>query len=234
MKKGVFVGALVTLLCVPSYAYAKSGAIEFTGNRSVNVGDEFKVNMIIDNIVDAEEGIVGFGGYISFDNNVLEIVDAKGVNEYFDMFRNSNNNKIAGINMTLENGINSRTTVYEITFRGINEGNTTVTMTSAELVDRKAEDLDVNVNGLNVTVNTVKPVVEEVKTEEIVEVKPVKTVNKVEKTQTQEEVIQETIENKEELVKEKPVKKAVKTTKKEKNLLKIVSRFFKKIFKKVA
>ena len=231
MKKGIFVGALVTLLCIPSYAYAKGTAtIEFTGNKSVNVGDEFKVNMVIDNVTDAEGGIVGYAGYIKFDDSVLEIVDAKTANNYFDVYKNDSINKIVGIDMTLNHGITSRTAVYEITFRGINEGNTTVTMTGADLSDRDANEVDANVNGLNVTINAVKPVVEEVK--------PVYTVVKEENIQTQETVVEETVEIKEETVEQKEVKttkKVVKKTKKqEKNLLKIVSKFFKKIFKKVA
>ena len=231
MKKGIFVGALVTLLCIPSYAYAKGTAtIEFTGNKAVNVGDEFKVNMVIDNVTDAEGGIVGYAGYIKFDDSVLEIVDAKTANNYFDVYKNDSINKIVGIDMTLNHGITSRTAVYEITFRGINEGNTTVTMTGADLSDRDANEVDANVNGLNVTINAVKPVVEEVK--------PVYTVVKEEKTQTQETVVEETTEIKEETVEQKEVKttkKVVKKTKKqEKNLLKLVSKFFKKIFKKVA
>ena len=231
MKKGIFVGALVTLLCIPSYAYAKGTAtVEFTGNKSVNVGDEFKVNMVIDNVTDAEGGIVGYAGYIKFDDSVLEIVDAKTANNYFDVYKNDNINKIVGIDMTLNHGITSRTAVYEITFRGIGEGNTTVTMTGADLSDRDANEVDANVNGLNVTINAVKPVVEEVK--------PIYTVQKEEKTQTQETVVEETTEIKEETVEQKEVKTtkkvAKKTKKQEKNLLKIVSKFFKKIFKKVA
>ena len=231
MKKGIFVGALVTLLCIPSYAYAKGTAtIEFTGNKSVNVGDEFKVNMVIDNVTDAEGGIVGYAGYIKFDDSVLEIVDAKTANNYFDVYKNDSINKIVGIDMTLNNGITSRTAVYEITFRGINEGNTTVTMTGADLSDRDSNEVDANVNGLNVTINAVKPVVEEVK--------PVYTVVKEENIQTQETVVEETTEIKEETVEQKEVKTtkkvAKKTKKQEKNLLKLVSNFFKKIFKKVA
>lgn len=231
MKKGIFVGALVTLLCIPSYAYAKGTAtVEFTGNRSANVGDEFKVNMVIDNVTDAEGGIVGYAGYIKFDDSVLEIVDAKTANNYFDVYKNDSINKIVGIDMTLNHGITSRTAVYEITFRGINEGNTTVTLTGADLSDRDANEVDANVNGLNVTINAVKPVVEEVK--------PVYTAVKEEKVQTQETVVEDTADIKEDAVEQKEEKTTEKVAKKskkeEKNLLKIVSDFIKKIFKKVA
>ena len=227
MKKSIFTGALITLLCVPSYAYAKGSAnVRFEGNTNVNVNDEFKVNMVIDNVNEAEGGIVGFGGYITYDNSVLELVNAKKANDYFDIFRNNSNNKIAGIDMTLEHGISSRTNVYEITFRGLNEGNTTIYLRSADLSDRDANTIDATVEGLNVSVNTVK-------NEENQVIKPSYTVNRVENNETHESVIEDTVDNKEEIKVVKTTKKAEKTNKKaEKNLLKIVSNFFKKIFKK--
>lgn len=232
MKKGIFIGALVTLLCVPSYAYAKGSAnVKFEGNTNVNVNDEFKVNMVIDNVSEAEGGIVGYAGYIKYDNSILEIVDAKSANNYFDVYKNDSINKIVGIDMTLNHGITSKTKVYEITFKGIKEGNTTIYLKDADLSDRDANIIDATVEGLSVNVNTIKPASEEVK----IEVKPSYIVNKVEKVETQEVVVKETIENKEEIKEVKTTKKVVKNTKKqEKSLLKLVSRFLKKIFKKVA
>ena len=232
MKKGMFIGALVTLLCVPSYAYAKGSAnVKFEGNTNVNVNDEFKVNMVINNVSEAEGGIVGYAGYIKFDDSVLEIVDAKTANNYFDVYKNDSINKIVGIDMTLNHGITSKTNIYEITFKGIKEGNTTIYLKDADLSDRDANIIDATVEGLSVNVNAIKPANEEVKTE----VKPSYTVNKVEKVETQEVVVKETIENKEKIKEVKTTKKVIKSTKKqEKNLLKLVSRFLKKIFKKVA
>ena len=232
MKKGIFIGALVTLLCVPSYAYAKGSAnVRFEGNANINVNDEFKVNMVNDNVSEAEGGIVGYAGYIKYDNSILEIVDAKSANNYFDVYKNDSINKIVGIDMTLNHGITSKTNVYEITFKGIKEGNTTIYLKDADLSDRDANIIDATVEGLSVNVNAIKPANEEVKTE----VKPSYTVNKVEKVETQEVVVKETIENKEEIKEVKTTKKVVKSDKKqEKNLLKLVSRFLKKIFKKVA
>jgi hypothetical protein len=227
MKKGIFIGALVTLLCVPSYAYAKGSAnVRFEGNTNVNVNDEFKVNMVIDNVSEAEGGIVGYAGYIKYDNSILEIVDAKSANNYFDIYKNDSINKIVGIDMTLNHGITSKTNVYEITFRGIKEGNTTIYLKDADLSDKEANIIDATVNGLNVNVNAIK-------IEENKEVKPSYTVNKAEKVETHESVIEEHIENKEEIKEIKTTKKEAKSTKKqEKNLLKLVSKFFKRIFKK--
>ena len=228
MKKGIFTGALITLLCIPSYAYAKGSAnVRFEGNTNINVNDEFKVNMVIDNVSDAEGGVVAFSGYISYNKDLLEIVDAKSVNEYFDVVRNKNINKIVGLDYSLNNGINDKGTVYEITFRGLNEGNTTITLRDTELCDKKAEFLDVNTNGLNVNIN---------RKEEVKEEKPViKTIYKEEKVETQESVIQEDIENKEDIVvKEtgKKTKKTVKNTVKSNKFINFFKNLFNKIFKK--
>lgn len=225
MKKGIFTGALITLLCIPSYAYAKGSAnIRFEGNTNINVNDEFKVNMVIDNVSDAEGGVVAFSGYISYNKDLLEIVDAKSANECFNVVRNKNIDKIVGLDYSLNNGINDKGTVYEITFRGLNEGNTTITLRDAELCDKKAEFLDVNTNGLNVNIN---------RKEEVKEEKPViKTIYKEEKVETQESVIQEDIENKEDIVVKETVKKTKKTVKNTVKSNKFIN-FFKNLFNKM-
>lgn len=232
MKKSIFTGALITLLCIPSYAYAKGSAnVRFEGNRNITVGDEFKVNMVIDNISEAEGGVVAFSGYVSYDKDLLEIVDAKSANEYFDVVRNKNIDKIVGLDYSLTNGINNKGTVYEITFRGLNEGNTTITLRDAELCDKKAEFLDVNTNGLNVTINKIEEEIvnnPDLKAEE----KVVNTVKKEEKVETPEEVIEEDIENKEEIVVKETVKKTKKTVKNTAKGNKFTN-FFKNLFNKI-
>lgn len=235
MKKGIFLGALVTLLWVPSYAYAKGTAtIKFEGNRNVNVGDEIKVNMVIDNVSEAKGGVVAFSGYISYDKDLLEIVDTKSANEFFDVIRNKKIDKIVGLDYSLNNGVSNRSNVYEITFKGIKEGNTTITLRDAELCDKKAEFLDVNTNGLNVTINKIEEEIvnnSDLKTEE----KVVNTVKKEEKVETPEEVIEEDIENKEEIVVKETVKKtkkAVKNTAKGNKFTNFFKNLFNKIFKK--
>ena len=229
MKKGIFVGALVTLLWVPSYAYAKgTGSIRFEGNKNIKVGDEFKVNMVIDNVSEAEGGVVAFSGYISYDKDLLEIVDAKSANEYFDVVRNKNIDKIVGLDYSLSNGINDRSNVYEITFRSLKEGNTTITLRSGELVDRKAEELDVNTTGLNVAITTP----EEPKIEEKVVEKVVKTTKKEEIVDTPEEVIEKYTDIEEETVVKEEIKKTNKTVKNTAKGNKFTN-FFKNLFKKI-
>lgn len=230
MKKGIFVGALVTLLCIPSYAYAKgSGTVLFEGQRNVNVNDEFTVNMVLDNISDTDGGIEAIGGYITFDKNILEIKGYEKINnEGFETMVNESNNKFAIVDFTLKNGILSRTTVYRINFKAINEGSSLITLTDGELVDRK-ENVDLTVNGLNVTSNAIKETA-------VNEVKPVEKVTeaikKEEKVQTQEEVVTKTIDNKKETVIKETVKKEPKkedTSKK--SIFKAIIDFIKNIFK---
>ena len=145
MKKALFTGAVVALLCVPSVAYAKGTAgIKFEGTNNVNVGDEFTVNMVIDNVNDTnEEGIVGFGGYITYDKDVLELVETSQGDTY-EVFINRDNNKIIGIDYTMANGIKSRTNAYRLTFRSIGEGNTNITLTFEKNKNYKKEDKNIN------------------------------------------------------------------------------------------
>ena len=219
MRKALFTGALITLLCVPSVAFAKGTAgIKFEGNNNVNVGDEFTVNMVIDNVSDTEEsGIVGLGGYITYDKDVLELVDIYQGDAY-EVQINRNNNKFIGIDYTMANGIKSRTNVFGLTFRSKAAGNTNITLTEGELEDQFSS-VEFNVQGLNVTSNEVvenTPVVEEnlIVNEEKITEKAVEIVENNTNYETQEVVDTTTIENKEETPVVKTTKKAKKATKK--------------------
>ena len=214
MKKALFTGAVITLLCIPSVAYAKGTAgVKFEGQNNVNVGDEFTVNMVIDNVNDTEYGIVGLGGYITYDNNVLELVNTEQGNSY-EILINRNNNKIIGIDYTMENGIKERTNIFKLTFKAKAEGNTNITLTDGELEDRY-DSIDFNVEDLNISSNEVieeKPIVEE--KIEVIEEKPVEIVQNNTVSDTQEIVDTDSAEIKEEIAVKKPVKKAKKVVKK--------------------
>ena len=150
MKKALFTGAVVTLLCVPSVAFAKGTAgVKFEGQSNVNVGDEFTVNMVIDNVNDTEYGVVGLGGYITYDNNVLELINTEQGDSY-EILINRNNNKIIGIDYTMANGIKERTNVYNLTFKAKAAGDSNITLTDGELEDRY-DSIEFTVDGLNVT-----------------------------------------------------------------------------------
>ena len=238
MKKALFTGAVITLLCVPSVAFAKGTAgIKFEGNTNVNVGDEFTVNMVIDNVNDTnEEGIVGLGGYITYDSDVLELVETSQGDTY-EVLINRNNNKIIGIDYTMANGIKTRTNVFRLTFRSKAAGNTNITLTEGELEDRYSS-VDFNVDGLYVT-STEKveenTAVENVKIEENTEI----FVEDDKNYETQEVVETTTIENKEEnaVVKttkkaKKTAKKAAKTKKSENGFISFLKNIFGLVFKK--
>ncbi|MBO5530245.1 MAG: hypothetical protein J5970_02495 [Bacilli bacterium] len=149
MKKKLFIGALVSLMSIPMAVNAAGvSTVKFEGNTNVNVGDEFKVNMVLDNIEGTNGGIVAFGGYITFDNNVLELVSSEKGDAY-DVIINENINKIAALDYTLANGIKERTNVYTMTFKAIGEGNTSVSLTNGE-VDDINSTVDFNVEELNI------------------------------------------------------------------------------------
>ena len=75
MKKRYLVGALVGLATLPMTVNAAGvSTVKFEGQTNVNVGDEFTVNMVLDNIDGTNNGVVAFGGYINYDNSVLELV----------------------------------------------------------------------------------------------------------------------------------------------------------------
>ena len=227
MKKALFTGAVIALLCVPSVAFAKGTAgVKFEGQSNVNVGDEFTVNMVIDNVNDTEYGVVGLGGYITYDNNVLELINTEQGDSY-EILINRNNNKIIGIDYTMENGIKERTNMFKLTFRAKAPGNTNITLTDGEVEDRY-DSINFDVNGLNITSNEVKPeennAVNEVKAEEIV--KNVETQTSVEKA---------SVVNKEKKAAKKVVKNTKKTAKKaakkKNNIFKKIKSFFTNIIK---
>ncbi len=234
MKKALFTGAVVTLLCVPSVAFAKGTAgIKFEGQNNVNVGDEFTVNMVIDSVNDTEYGVVGLGGYITYDTDVLELVNTEQGNSY-EILINRNNNKIIGIDYTMENGIKERTNMFKLTFRAKAAGDSNITLTEGEVEDRY-DSIDFNVNGLYVTSNEAKVeenvAQEEVKIEENNEI----YVEKEENSETQISVEPTNVENKKNTTTKKvvknPKKTAKKAAKKKKNIFEIVKTFFTNIIK---
>ena len=155
MKKKLFTGALVGLMSIPMVVNAAGvSTIKFEGSNTVNVGDEFTVNMVIDNIDGTNNGIVAFGGYINYDKNVLELVSTSQADNKYEVLINRNINKIAALDYTLANGIKERTNVYSMTFKAIGEGNSVVTLTDGEVVDTNSE-VDYNVEALDVNAKNV-------------------------------------------------------------------------------
>ena len=214
MKKKLLVGILsLGLIAVPSVVNAQGTAtIKFEGNNVTKVGDEIRVNMIVDDVKDTLDGVEAFGGYITFDNSVLELIATEQADNKYPVFINEKINKIAGVDFTLENGIKEKTNVYTMVFKAKGEGNTVITLSNPEVVDRLTA-VDYKVEGLNISVKeekkevvttttsttTTKPVTT---TTNKVEVKTTEatTEAKVEETTTkavedQKEIVEETEEN---------------------------------------
>lgn len=176
MKKKLFAGALVGLMTIPMAVNAAGvSTVKFEGKDTVNVGDEFKVNMVLDNIDGTNNGIVAFGGYINYDNTVLELVSTSQADAKYEVLINNKINKILGLDYTLANGIKEKTNVYTMTFKAINEGNSAISLANGEINDIK-DEVEFNVEDLNVNVKNVikNNDVATVEKEENIETKEVK------------------------------------------------------------
>lgn len=182
MKKTILVGLIATTLftSIPVNTYAVgSASINFKSDNTVSVGDTIKVYMSIEDVVDANNGIVGVDGKLIFDNEKLEFVEAKIVDAPYDFWFNPKSNKIAGLDFTFERAINQDTKIYEFTFKALEEGNANITLDEAELSDSKTNVLNVNVYSKDITITS--KVVKEEKAEEPV----IKKESKVEEIKTE-------------------------------------------------
>lgn len=162
MKKKLVIGLIIATLfsSTPINVYAiGSASVNFNSNNTVDIGENIKVYMSIENIEDADKGIIGVGGKLIFDNNKLEFIEAKTVNTPYDFWFNPKSNKLAGLDFTFENAINKNTTIYEFTFKALEEGNTTITLDEAELSDTLTKVLNTNVYGKEITI-TKKAIIE--------------------------------------------------------------------------
>jgi len=187
MKKTIILGLIIATLlsCMPINVYAVGKAsINFKSSNTVLVGDTIKVYMSIEDIEDANNGIVGVGGKLIFDNEKLEFVEAKTIDTPYDFWFNPKSNKLAGLDFTFENAINKDTKIYEFTFKALDEGTTNVTLDGVELADSETNVLNVNVYSEDITIVQKEEVV--IKEEKVVYEPVVK--NEVVKTEVKEEI----------------------------------------------
>lgn len=173
MKNKILVGLMTFgLLGSTASVYAMGNAtVSFDSSNTVNVGDTFTVKMNVEDITDTYDGIVSMGGNLSFDSTKIEYISSKGIETPYQFQINENYNyKIAGLDFTLDNGIKNNLTVYEFTFRALEEGKTIITLTDAKLTDSKEY---INTNVISKEINIIN------KLEEIIAIKPItKNVNK--------------------------------------------------------
>lgn len=103
---------------------------------------------------------------------MVEYISAKEIGAPYDFQINENNGyKIAGLDFTLDNGIRENVTVYEFTFKALQEGTTTITLTNAKLTDSQ-DYINTIVLGKEITISEKKEVIVEEKEATILETKP--------------------------------------------------------------
>lgn len=152
-NKFMITTALIGILCTATPVLAAGDAkVTFTGSDNIKVGETFTVTMNVTDINNTYDGIVSMGGNLSFDNTKLEYVSSKEVNApYQFQINESYDYKIAGLDFTLENGIYNTTSVYEFTFKALEEGNTSITLENAKLTDSQ-DYINTTVISKNVTI----------------------------------------------------------------------------------
>lgn len=237
MKNKILLGVMTLgLLGSTTSVYAMGNAtVSFDSNNIVKVGDTFTVKMNVEDITDTYDGVVSMGGNLSFDNTKIEYISSKEIETPYQFQINEDYNyKIAGLDFTLDNGIKNNLTVYEFTFKALEEGNTTITLTNAKLTDSK-EYINTNVVSKEINIinkkeekqapANIKPVVK-------TELENTKVENKIE-TETKVEVETNKTETKEEIVVALLDNKINTNTKKEENVIEKVinniTNFFSKI-----
>lgn len=187
MKKKVVLSLITAtmLASVPLDVYAVgSASINFRSNDSVEIGDNIKVYMSIEDIKEANNGIVGVGGKLIFDNEKLELIDAKTIDTPYDFWFNPESNKLAGLDFTFAKAINNDTNIYEFTFKAIETGSTNITLEASELSDNKNNVLNSNVYGKSITITEKQEEANEImeETEPVIENKTIKLeTNQIEK-----------------------------------------------------
>lgn len=223
MKKKLLVGILsLGLIAVPTVVNAQGTAtIKFEGNNVITKGNVVKVNMIIDDVKDTNEGIEAFGGYIKYGESVLKLISTKEADNKYPVYINKDNNKIAALDYYLDSSITEKTNVYTMYFRAVGEGNTMITLTNPEVVDKNS-CVESKIEGLNVSVK------EETK-EVVTTTTTVKTTNTVKLITTTKAKVDETTTTKvHEVVEEKEEVKSDNILVK---LFNVIADFFKNLIK---
>lgn len=154
MKKNIFKGLILasTIASMPVNVMAKATAVvNFTSEDKVAVGDTIKVYMNVDNIEGTYDGVVSFGGKLTFDEEKLEYISAKNLDTPYSFEIYAKTMMLAGLDFTLENGMYNKTNIYEFTFKAKEVGNTEVTLNEAVLTDSK-DYITSTVNAKNIEI----------------------------------------------------------------------------------
>lgn len=166
MKKKLVMGLVLasSMASMPMNVLAKGSAtINFTSNSEVSVGEEVKVIMSVEDILDTEAGVVSFGGKLTYDEEKLEYVSAKNLDTPYAFQINPKTMMLAGLDYTLANGIYNNMNIYEFTFKAKEAGTTEITLNKPVVTEIK--------DYLTPTVNAKVIEIVEKKEEKVVETK---------------------------------------------------------------
>lgn len=142
----IAIGLLLIATPVQALGTAK---VEFSSKSEILIDEIFTVDLSVTEVKDTEDGIVSMGGIISFDPTRIEYISAEEIEAPYRFQINEQNYKIAGVDFTMQNGIQGPTTIYRFTFRAKTEGITSITLEDARLTDRD-DYLDVSVKEVKI------------------------------------------------------------------------------------
>ncbi len=139
MKKKLVLGTILAgmLLSITPVDAKGTAKVSFVSDNEVKVGDTFTVKLQVSDIKDTYDGVVSMSGRLSFDQDIIEFVSAKGIETPYQFQMNERTMMIAGLDFTLKNGFYDTLTVYEFTFKAIQEGTSNITLEKSTLTDSK-------------------------------------------------------------------------------------------------
>lgn len=167
MKKKFKTKILMVLAIIISYFStatlvfaAGSATVGFQGNSTVKVGSQITIKMQVSNVSGTNGGITSLGGYLVFDDAYLEYISGTGATTPYAFQINEDNYKIAGLDLSMSNGINtiSPTTVFTFVFKAKKTGTTQVSLRNAEVTDANSQFTPtVSAKSITITDNTTSP-----------------------------------------------------------------------------
>lgn len=152
MKKKLFLGLFGMTLCLlPNNVLALNASVNVSGSDTVNVGENFKISVSINDVMGTNDGIESFSGQVNYDRELLEYIGVETNNSNYDFLVNEDNLKLAALDYTMARGIKEDTIIYTFTFRAKSTGNTSISIDNLKVTDSKSY-LDANVNSLNFSI----------------------------------------------------------------------------------
>ena len=225
----ILVGVLLTVTPVNAMGTAK---VSLVSENEVQVGDTFTVRLQVSDIKDTYDGVVSMSGRLYFDKDINQIVSGKGTETPYGFRMNEETKMISGLDFTFVNGIRDTMSVYEFTFKALQEGTANITLEKATLTDSKGY-ITTTVVDQNVKVKEVAESKKEVIVMETIPSKQEEVISKTEELKNKEVLeTKEEIEIKSEKEEKTIIQENVSTSKKNQSVKrKFSSLKMKKVFK---